>query len=440
MSTSSSYPSGEPRGGARGREDFAGNEPMLSPESAESVDRLLGGGLDATGAGDAGTGRVRRVLELLNLPDAEVARNKELLIDLTIARVSRAAHRRKADLTGGSFMDGDLSPDDDDALEALVEAGMDPARVPGSLRARAARQMALLSTLDGIGGAEADRERLVTRTLAMVQDHIERDESRLELVGSGAGLVESAGQSGFRPRFRLSDLVTVAALILIGFGVLAPITSAVQGYSRRMECASNMQAAGLGFGLYAGSNKEALPMASASPAGRMWWLVGRDPAQSNAANLFTLVRTGNTTLGSLACPGNLHAVSQDPRKDAQDWGRVEEVSYSFQNLFASERPKWSQTSRTIVLVDRSPVILKAIMGRPIDPVENSPNHEGRGQSALFNDGSVVWLRSPTLENGDNIWLPRRIEYMIRQLTSPRNAAPLQGTESPDSADDVFVGP
>jgi hypothetical protein len=123
-----------------------------------------------------------------------------------------------------------------------------------------------------------------------------------------------------------------------------------------------------------------------------------------------------------------------------DWGRIEEVSYSYQNLFAAERPSWSASQRTIVLIDRSPVILKAYMGRPIDPIENSPNHGGRGQAALFNDGSLEWLRSPVLENGDNIWLPRQVELAIRRLTHPRSADPLQGTESPDGTDDVFVGP
>jgi hypothetical protein len=419
---------------------MAGHEPVLSPGSASLVDTFFGNGLDSVSIGDTPDAkRLAGLLGLLDVHAEHVAVNRGLLIDLTLARVSRAAHTRTRDSQGGSFVDGDLSPDDDDALEALVEAGMDLSRVPGSLRTRASRQLALLGSLEGPTPAAADRSALITRTLATVQEHIERDESRLELVGAER-VVEDGEGTGFRPRFRLADLVTVAAMILIGFGVLAPITSAVQGYSRRMECQSNLSAAGLGFGLYAGSNKDALPMATASPAGRPWWFVGRSPDESNAANLYTLVRTGNVTLGDLACTGNAHAVSQDPRKEAMDWGRIEEVSYSYQNLFAAERPSWSASQRTIVLIDRSPVILKAYMGRPIDPIENSPNHGGRGQAALFNDGSLEWLRSPVLENGDNIWLPRQVELAIRRLTHPRSADPLQGTESPDGTDDVFVGP
>lgn len=440
MSTPSSSPSDPPPQRGRARQDSVGQTPELSARDAEVVDRFFGSPLtDVAATGSDPGAQLSRLLRLLDVPAADIAVNRELMVDLTIARVSRAAHARARDSAAASFVDGDLSPDDDDALEALVEAGMDVSRVPASLRARASRQLALLGLLDSAPVSDADQDRLVTRTLASVQEHIERDESRMVLAAAGA-VGDEASAGVFRPRFRISDLVTAAALILIGFGVLAPITNAVQGYSRRMDCQANLSAAGLGFGLYAGSNKDALPMATASPAGRPWWFVGRTPDQSNAANLYTLVRTGNATLGDLACAGNEHAVEADPRKDAMDWGRLEEVSYSYQNLFARERPNWAASSRTIVLIDRSPVILKAYQGRPIDPIENSPNHQGRGQAALYNDGSVEWLRSPVLENSDNIWLPRRIEHIIRELTRPRSADPLQGTESPDSVDDVFVGP
>ncbi len=436
MNTSSSFSFGdEPRGARR---DSVGSDPVLSPKSADAVDMLIGNGL-ASIATDGEAGRLARLLELLAVGEEDVAVNRELLIDLTIARVSRAAHSRRIDVAGGSFIDGDLSPDDDDVLEALVEAGMDLSRVPGSIRGRASRQLALLGMLNQPAEMSMDKDSLVTRTLATVQEHIERDEARMEM--SGSGIEEDAGAgTGFRARFRIADLVTVAAMILIGFGVLAPISSAVQGYSRRMECQSNLSAAGIGFGLYAGSNKDALPMASSSSVGRKWWFVGKGPDQSNAANLYTLVRTGNAKVADLACAGNAHAVSEDERTDAMDWGRLEEVSYSFQNLFAAERPKWSGQSRTIVLADRSPVILKAVRGQLIDPVENSPNHGGRGQAALFSDGSVEWLRTPVLENGDNIWLPGRVEQMIRARTQPRSAEPLNGDENPAGLDDVFVGP
>mgnify|MGYP001199447727 CR=1 FL=1 len=440
MSTpgSSSFDS-TPRQGQT-RQDLVGR-PQLSPDSVRAVEEIFGrsGGAISADGSDPQSAKLSSLLRLLDVPMAQAEANRELIVDLTIARVARAAQRRTSEQTAGSFVDGDLSPEDDDALEALVEAGMDLARVPSAIRARAAQQLQLLQSLDVSKGLDGDRDSLITRTLATIQEHIERDESRMELSGAGA-LAEDAGYTGFRPRFRLSDLVTAAALLLIAFGVLAPITSAIRGYSGRMECQANLSAAGLGFGLYAGSNKDVLPMATASVAGRPWWFVGRSPDQSNAANLYTLVRTGNASLGHLACAGNRNALTSDDRKDAMDWGRLEEVSYSYQNLFATERPTWSAPSRTIVLVDRSPVILKAYQGLPIDPLENSPNHGGRGQFALYNDGSAEWLRSPVLQNGDNIWLPRRVEHMIRQLTQPRSADPLQGTESPESADDVFVGP
>jgi len=410
----------------------------LSEHDGAAVDALFGNGfgeVSDTAPNSLEATKLRSLVGMLALPDDLIAEGRELTIELTLARVLSAERTRTANAAGGSFVDGDLSPGDDDALEALIEAGLDVGRVPTSLRARAARQLALLSALDGPAPSSADRDTLVARTLGGIQSAIERDEARFEVA---SGSAQSQGM-GWRPRFRIGDLVTAAAMLLIGFGVLAPIANGVQGYSRRMDCQTNMSAAGLGFGLYANSNKDALPMATPSPAGRLWWGVGKGEEQSNAANLYMLARTGNARLADLACAGNARAIAADCPEDSRDWGCIEEVSYSYQNLFAAERPNWNGM-RTIVIVDRSPVILRAVKGRPIDPVENSPNHGGRGQAALYNDGSVEWLRSPVLQSGDNIWLPRRVEQIIRELTRPRAADPLRGTESPEGADDVFVGP
>ncbi len=437
MNTPSSSSFGEPSNPNRTIGDTAAANPVLSDASAQAADALFSLGFEADVSDNPGARKLASLLKLLDVPAATAA-NRELLIDLTMARVARAAHTRRVDTAAGSFVEGDLSPEDDDALEALVEAGMDISRVPSSMRARASRQLALLGLLQTPADLPVARNDLVSRTLATVQEHIERDESRMELAAVGQADDESVG--GFRPRFRLGDLVTVAAMLLIGFGVLAPITNAVQGYSRRADCQANLSAAGLGFGLYAGSHKDSLPMASASPVGATWWNVGVRPDQSNAANLYTLVRGKHVSLADLACAGNRHAVAQQSKDDAMDWGGFEEVSYSFQNLFAAERPTWSGSSRLVVLVDRSPVVLKAYQRQVIDPTENSPNHGGKGQAALFNDGSVEWLKSPVLENGDNIWLPRTIEHAIRMLSQPRAADPLHGDENPAGVDDVFVGP
>lgn len=408
--------------------------PGLSESDALACDALFDG---VTSPSPHRVERLSRLLSVLDAAAPEVQANRDLMIDLTLARAARARRQTADDAVGGAFIGGDLSPDDDDALEALIAASMDPAQVPGALRRRAERIGSLLDTLAVSKAEIGSTNDLVQRTLARVQESVKAEESRFALAASGAGAAEGAG---LRLRFRLGDLVSIAAIVLVGFGVLMPMADAVQGASRRSACQANLAAAGVGFGLYAGSNKDSLPLASASPAGRPWWFVGKSAEQSNSANLYTLVRAGMNKVSDLACGGNERAVFSASRPDATDWGCLEEVSYSYQNMFASERPRWTGSTRAVLLVDRSPVILKAYNRMVIDPLENSPNHRRRGQAALVNDGSVQWLKSPVLSNGDNIWLPRAIEDVIRQLTQPRAAEPLKGTESPAGADDVFVGP
>ena len=85
------------------------------------------------------------------------------------------------------------------------------------------------------------------------------------------------------------------------------------------------------------------------------------------------------------------------------------------------------------------MVLKAVRHEAIIPEESSPNHKGYGQDALFVDGHVDWLKTPLLANGDNIWLPRQLEEIVRRVRAGQTSGTLRGTELPDE-NDVFLGP
>jgi hypothetical protein len=346
-----------------------------------------------------------------------------VLIDVTLARVARARSERPVQTH--------LCDDDHDAMELLVGSGYAAERVPGGVRTRARKQMELLSLLDTLDGASSvdGRERLVSKTLARVQSTIDGQETRM-LLESSPSKVRRRG---------LSELISVAAMLLLGGAVLVPMVSAMREYGRRAECQSNMMAAGLGFGAYAKDFREMLPLASESRAGTEWWRVG-DPSRSNSANLFTLARTSYAKLSDLACAGNPEACASPESAGAMDWRSINQVSYSYQNMFAVERTRWTQPSTVVVIADRSPIIPLAMLGQAFDPMANSLNHEGRGQTVLFNDGSSRFLRTPVLEHKDNIYLPRILEEAIARQNDPNRGKPLNGKESPGSADDSFVGP
>jgi hypothetical protein len=398
-------------------------EPTLASKDAVAIDALVDAGFDASRIpASAERKRISRILSLLGLLRAGPGPDPAL-IDLTFARVLKASPSTAA-------AEPALTTDDQEALESLVMSGFDAARVPGALRARAAHQQSLLSSLTS--SALSPSPDLLDRTLARVQDHIERNENVYNL-----NTVRAGRSSGLR----LRDLLSVAAVILIGSAVLLPVMTSMREQSRRALCNTNLGATSLAMGSYAGANRDSLPVSTASlTPGGTWWQVGKEPRQSNSANLFTLTRAGYVPLSTLACPGNPAAPTANISPGAQDWRRLEEVSYSYQIMFGAQRPSWNRCPSAVILADRSPVILRAFRGEAVDPTCNAPNHACAGQHLLLNDGSVSWASSPILANGDNIWLPRSIENRIRQLTGQKPLPPLHGNETPEGADDTFLGP
>ncbi len=396
----------------------------LSVRDAEALDAIVEREFDASGLSGDQAVRAGRIVSLLSrLRVDDVDRSRRALTDATLARIARAGSAETVSVC-------ELSVDDQEALEALVTAGYSVERVPRVLRDRAERVGRLLSLLNTPGESRGGQD-LREATLLRVQQSIESEESLMTLGAASDAAGDGARGRWFRPR--LADLVSVAALLLIGGSVLLPMFGAMRQYAGRMSCAGGMQAAGAAFGQYS-SDHHNWAMASASTPGGMWWNFGQRE-ESNSANLFTIARTGYTSLDTLACAGNEHAVGGAPAPGDWDWKRHEQVSYAYQNLFSRHRPDISK-SIVVIMADKSPVVVLSRQHRKIDPFANSPNHRGRGQNVLFSDGRVEWKGSPVLEGGDNLWLPRPIEQMIRSAL----AEPLSGRESPASADDVMAVP
>lgn len=309
----------------------------------------------------------------------------------------------------------------------------------------------------------AARERLIGRTLAGIDAVLDEQADRMRLdARRAAGRVASIS---------IRDIVSVAAVLMIAASVVWPVLSHMREESRRLACNGNLGAASSALASYAQDYQYSTPMVAGFSGGTPWWNVGSEETKSNSANLYTLSREGYVSLAALACPGNSHAQTVSA-PDQRDWRSIHEISYSYQIQPAPQaaeqlgeraegqtqsRPAMWGNGATVVMTDRSPVILRAIRGEPIDPWANSPNHDGRGQHVVLGDGSVGWLSTPEIgpaslgsaagrwsaagqAHGDNIWLPRGLERAIDQATGRRRIDPIKGTELPESADDAFVGP
>lgn len=397
--------------------------------------------------------RTHRVASLLAMLDADLlnqqstqslsgAVSQDVSADLcerTLARINAARSQgsacTNATLTGDHAAyapDAELSIDDQEALDALMLSSFSSRRVPSSLRERAQRIEAMADLVSGTPIANELRADLVEATAAAVQ--------RTPRV---ARSIEPSGWRG--GGWRLADLISVAAVLLIGASVLWPVAASVRAHSLRTGCASNLTTVASAMGVYSNDFAGNLPMATAGFGGGTWWNVGAGPGKSNSANLFTLARERYATLTDLACGGNSNAVRGHCGEGAQDWRSISEVSYSYQILDreAGANATWSRQPESIILADRSPVTLRAARGEPIYTLENSPNHSGRGQRVLRNDGSTVWLSTPEY-HGDNIWLPGQLEAIINTAREMQRSGLergiIHGNELPVSPTDTFVGP
>ena len=404
------------------RSDSTRPAPTLSDADAAALDALLG---DQAATPDCPTERldaIERLLGLLEVPDPVVEpADRRLLVDVTFARVLRARDRNAIARLAPQPTGLALTKPDAEAIDALVAAEWQSEAGEG----RAQRAHELLALLDSALEAPADRQRRIDDALARVQDEVDAQSRRLRFRP-----IDRPTYS--RPRVRWRDISAIAAMFLIACSVFWPMVHAIRLDARRAAGQTNLQRASLGFGMFAADHDDRMPSWNHRGVDGLWWQVGT-PEKSHSANLYSLVAMRYLPIASLASPGNPDAPTEIADPGARDWASSEMVSYSYQ-LFGRVVPRLTSThaGARVVLADRSPIVERARMDLPIDPRANSANQSGFGQLVLFSDGRVRFFRSPELDNGDNIWLPRRLE-------AARKPA-VVGTELPASRDDAFVGP
>ncbi len=392
----------------------------LSQADRETIDRIFGTDPESF---IAESDRDHAALDLLNLLDSPVASELQKptrldLIQLLAARLESAPNTHEPQ----------LSPADQRALDEYIDNGYDAGQVDPAFQPRAIKCDQIGEAItNSTQGASAD---LVNKTLAAIQTHIDQEEAAMATAAS-------SGRGSFPIRW--SDLISIAATLLLVASVAIPGMSLVRSKAQKSLCFENMHTAANAFGLYAGANRDMLPMATAG-FGPTWMDVGSTPERSNSSNLFTLVRTDNADLDDLACPSNPNAATGDMEPGAWDWNSLAEVSYSYRIMppGGMRASAIAQPVGVVLLADRSPVVLRVANRQPVIPEENSPNHQGKGQHMLMLDGGAKWATSPIINDQDNIWLPRPIEQVIHQVRSKLGI--IKGSELPDGPTDAFVGP
>ncbi len=409
---------------------------QLSGADAEALDALIEARYDVSRVPESLRERATRAAGLLGLACDTTWAASPSLADRIVSSVSALRGSQGAQV----HPEYTLSKEDAAAFADFADAGYDAGQALEKFRDRAAAHDRLRGLVTAPTPGIAASPDLASRTFDLVMLTADA-ESR------SFSITDQPVVKGSTLRTRFWDAVSVAAMFLVAASVLWPIMDAVKQRQQRTACQNNLASVAGAFDQYAGSHRDSLPIATAGYGGS-WWDVGT-PGRSNSANLYTLARTGFAKVRDLACPGNLSACVEQPANGAMDWRNIGEISYSYQIMFGRHQARWKSPEKTVILADRSPVVLRALRHELVRPTENSPNHQRNGQDVLFADGSTRWITAPEIPaNGDalsasrrvdNIWLPWQIETIIDQVKNGEEIT-LKGMELPASEYDTFLGP
>ena len=423
----------------------------LSPESARAVDAFLAG-RDAASDHDATQRRLARIGRVFDLLDRDPAASggaevDEALVRSTLRRARSAKLARDASVVA-------LSPDDADALDALLEGralGNATGPRPAGSAERTATLNALLSLLDADADADADADsndtveaatadELTSRTMQRCREGRQRQRfnQQVAMVSQGPAFVRSTPWR---------QVMAAAGVVLLALSLLLPALQHNRDFADRVACADNLAAAGRAFGQYAADFGGLLPRAPMAAGGK-WWNVGQDAGDgrvnSNSAHLYILVRRGYLDAEDLACPTNEHADDVPLTRGHRDWASPEQVSFSFQNV-SGRTFRLVRTPDLALLADKNPLFVakagRVTFDRDADPNSPSRAHGGEGQNTLLADGIVVWTIRPTIrkhdlfaddprgagDEADNIWVAAGIDDY-------------DGDEAPATERDSFLVP
>lgn len=242
------------------------------------------------------------------------------------------------------------------------------------------------------------------------------------------------GPRGFRPVFSLRELgALVAATVLLAL-VFVPSIRRARYRALIGRCRANAGQIGVGLRTYANANGGWLP--AASGVSRRWLVGGNQPAVSNSAGLFRLVRCGYVSPRPFRCPGSPSGAEGgfDVTPERKDFPNGGTISYSYQHTVGAEgfpRPRTvlvRATSSMAILADETPVFRNGRFLRDRVGAAAGDNHDATGQSVLYLDMHVEFQPGADVGvDGNNIFLADGIyDY--------------QGDERPVHATDTFLLP
>lgn len=344
-----------------------------------------------------------------------------------------------------------LCDQDADVLDALIAAramGAQQGPMPPDSGQRLEKLQGVLGLLDAADFGEPaeglSHDEMLTPSADLVSRTVEnaraksREQTQAELQRKRfAEQVEmlTGPSHGIGLSFR--QLASAAAVFIVSISLLLPILSNMQQSQEQALCEANLAGLGAAIGSYAQSHGGQLPRQGAEP-GKQWWSIGKDPTQSNSAQLFVLVRQDFLNVDQMMCPS--HSGITDDELSVLggggfvDFQRPGQISYSYANQFTAKPMILDNLGDRPIVSDKNPLFVAQNGQMAFDasvPV-NSPSiaHRGKGHNVLRASQVVDWSSSPEMEVAggvDNIWI------IQGQKT-------YTGTEIPETHDDAFLSP
>ncbi len=313
--------------------------------------------------------------------------------------------------------------------EALIASNLEAADIHANLKAT----FAPLTLLE----SESCPDALVDRTVLRLNDAAHSSQERLmQLLAA-----EQSRIAAFKGRawVGMGRRLATAAVLLIAASVLWSALSYLGYMSRLQRCQAQMAGVFRGLSNYIADHDGRSPSVAAT-VGDPWWKVGHQGQEnhSNTRNIYLLVRGGYVGAGEYICPGCPRGASSQMTpvelRACKDFPSRSSVTYSFQ-ISCRQTSDGKLRCRKVVMADWNPLfeelpndfnkplqlqLTKEMLGR------NSINHKRRGQSVLFGDGSVEFLKTRLIGTDDIFTLQDTDVY--------------QGCELPSCETDFFLAP
>lgn len=229
----------------------------------------------------------------------------------------------------------------------------------------------------------------------------------------------------------LSDIIAVAAVLVLAVGLGLPSLLQVRERSRIMGCSQNLQRLGQGLSAYASAFGDSLPFVGWNKRSSSWQPSNEPGVQlmPNRRHVYPLLRAGRVRAAWFICPSRRDvAMPDDQIGQRNDFIEARNVSYAYQNM-AGVRPSLSGNPDLPILADDNPLFDNGLplfgigtrLGLMNVAEMNSRAHRGRGQNLLTIGGSVKFADTPySGVDGDNIWLLKDVaEYKGRE--GPKSA-------------------